>query len=117
MPNGEIFEPNPPRSGLHHRRDAWAKHKDLDSYEAKWRYVDALLKVILLTHAMYVCSNLYQVLRRYSDKTVARDLVGELESYGGDPVNLVHSGMIICCFVAFNVIKSLCRTFFEVPGL
>jgi hypothetical protein len=27
------------------RRDAWAKHKDLDSYEAKWLYVDALLKV------------------------------------------------------------------------
>ncbi|KAN0127003.1 hypothetical protein V8E52_000643 [Russula decolorans] len=55
--------------------DAWAKHKDLDTYEAKWLYVDALLKV----------------LRRYSDKTVARDLVGELESYGGDPANLVHS--------------------------
>ncbi len=34
-----------------------------------------------------------QVLRKYSDKTVARDLVGELESYGGDPANLVHSGM------------------------
>jgi len=31
-------------------------------------------------------------LRRYSDKTVARDLVRELESYGGDPANLVHSG-------------------------
>lgn len=28
-----------------HARDAWAKHKGLDSYEAKWRYVDALLKV------------------------------------------------------------------------
>ncbi|KAI9507717.1 ACBP-domain-containing protein [Russula earlei] len=56
--------------------DAWAKHKDLDSYEAKWFYVDALLKV----------------LRKYSDKTVARDLVRELESYGGDPANLVHSG-------------------------
>lgn len=56
--------------------DAWAKHKDLDSYEAKWLYVDALLKV----------------LRKYSDKTVARDLVRELESYGGDPANLVHSG-------------------------
>jgi hypothetical protein len=27
------------------RRDAWAKHKDLESYEAKWLYVDALLKV------------------------------------------------------------------------
>ncbi|KAI0307357.1 acyl CoA binding protein-domain-containing protein [Multifurca ochricompacta] len=59
--------------------DAWAKHKDLDSYEAKWLYVDALLKV----------------LRRYSDKTVARDLVRELESYGGDPANLVHSGTFL----------------------
>lgn len=28
-----------------HSRDAWAKHKDLDLYEAKWLYVDALLKV------------------------------------------------------------------------
>lgn len=26
-------------------RDAWAKHKDLDQYEAKWLYVDTLLKV------------------------------------------------------------------------
>ena len=26
-------------------RDAWAKHRDLDSYEAKWLYVDALMKV------------------------------------------------------------------------
>ncbi|KXN87970.1 hypothetical protein AN958_07980 [Leucoagaricus sp. SymC.cos] len=55
--------------------DAWAKHKDLDSYEAKWSYVEALLKV----------------LRRYSDKTVAQNLVQELESYGGDPSNLVMS--------------------------
>ncbi|KAK0498328.1 hypothetical protein EDD18DRAFT_1157259 [Armillaria luteobubalina] len=57
-------------------RDAWAKHKDLDSYEAKWLYVDALLKV----------------LRKYSDKTVAKSLVEELEAYGGDPFNLVMSG-------------------------
>lgn len=25
-------------------RDAWAKHRDLDPLEAKWLYVDALLK-------------------------------------------------------------------------
>lgn len=55
--------------------DAWAKHKELDSYEAKWLYVDALLKV----------------LSKYSDKTVARDLMNELQSYGGDPSNLVMS--------------------------
>ncbi|TFK29216.1 ACBP-domain-containing protein [Coprinopsis marcescibilis] len=55
--------------------DAWDKHRDLDSFEAKWFYVDALLKV----------------LRRYSDRTIARDLVQELESYGGDPSNLVLS--------------------------
>ena len=36
---------------------------------------------------------LCQVLRKYSDKTVARDLVRELESYAGDPTNLVMSGM------------------------
>ncbi|KAG1820495.1 uncharacterized protein BJ212DRAFT_1297877 [Suillus subaureus] len=58
-----------------HSRDAWAKHKDLDLYEAKWLYVDALLKV----------------LSKYSDKTVARDLMNELQSYGGDPSNLVMS--------------------------
>lgn len=32
-----------------------------------------------------------QVLKRYSDKTVAQNLVLELESYGGDPSNLVLS--------------------------
>ncbi|KAJ3829057.1 ACBP-domain-containing protein [Lentinula raphanica] len=53
--------------------DAWAKHKDLSSYEAKWLYVDALLKV----------------LRRYSDKTMARNLVNELESYNGDASHIV----------------------------
>lgn len=26
-------------------RDAWAKHKDMELYEAKWLYVEALLKV------------------------------------------------------------------------
>ncbi|KAF8204881.1 hypothetical protein BJ912DRAFT_1052196 [Pholiota molesta] len=55
--------------------DAWAKHKDLDPYEAKWLYVEALLKV----------------LRKYSDKTVAMNLVEELESYGGDPSHIVMS--------------------------
>ncbi|KAH9843953.1 ACBP-domain-containing protein [Rhodofomes roseus] len=58
--------------------DAWAKHKDLDPYEAKWLYIEALLKV----------------LRRYSDKTVAMDLVRELESYTGDPSNIVMSGSL-----------------------
>ncbi|KAG6831892.1 hypothetical protein H0H92_007009 [Tricholoma furcatifolium] len=46
--------------------DAWAKHRDLDPLEAKWLYVDALLKV----------------LRKYSDKTIAMSLVEELENYG-----------------------------------
>ncbi|KAJ7507459.1 hypothetical protein B0H11DRAFT_1967180 [Mycena galericulata] len=55
--------------------DAWAKHKDLDPYEAKWLYVGALVKV----------------LRKYSDRTVSADLIQELESYGGDPSNLVMS--------------------------
>ncbi|KAF9263685.1 ACBP-domain-containing protein [Marasmius fiardii PR-910] len=55
--------------------DAWAKHKDLDPYEAKWLYVDALLKV----------------LRKYSDKTMAKDLVQELESYSGDPSHIILS--------------------------
>lgn len=34
-------------------RDAWAKHKDLDNYEAKWLYVDALMKVILQFRAYF----------------------------------------------------------------
>ncbi|KAF5369762.1 hypothetical protein D9758_001332 [Tetrapyrgos nigripes] len=55
--------------------DAWAKHKDLDPYEAKWLYVEALLKV----------------LRKYSDKTIAKNLVQELESYNGDPSHIVMS--------------------------
>ncbi|KAJ7095097.1 hypothetical protein B0H15DRAFT_828066 [Mycena belliarum] len=55
--------------------DAWAKHKDLDPYEAKWLYVGALMKV----------------LRKYSDRTVSADLIQELESYGGDPANIVMS--------------------------
>jgi len=36
-------------------RDAWAKHKDLDPFEAKWLYVDALLKVCLAR-----CCHLYR---------------------------------------------------------
>ncbi|KAJ7688436.1 hypothetical protein B0H17DRAFT_1068717 [Mycena rosella] len=55
--------------------DAWSKHKDLDPYEAKWLYVGALMKV----------------LRKYSDRTVSADLIQELESYGGDPSNIVTS--------------------------
>jgi len=55
--------------------DAWAKHKDLDPYEAKWLYVDALLKA----------------LKKQADKSAAQELIQELESYGGDPSNLVLS--------------------------
>ncbi|KAJ7283500.1 hypothetical protein C8J57DRAFT_1292747 [Mycena rebaudengoi] len=55
--------------------DAWAKHKDLDSYEAKWLYVGALMKV----------------LRKYSDRTMSADLIQELEAYGGDAANIVTS--------------------------
>lgn len=57
--------------------DAWAKQKDLGTQEAKWQYVETLMKV----------------LRKYSDRTVARDLVQELESYG-DPSNVVMSGSL-----------------------
>lgn len=56
--------------------DAWAKHKDLPQHEAKWLYVETLLKV----------------LRKYSSQTVAMDLVRELEAFQGDPNNLVLSG-------------------------
>jgi len=30
-------------------RDAWAKHKDMEQYEAKWLYVETLLKVSFLS--------------------------------------------------------------------
>lgn len=32
-----------------------------------------------------------KVLKKYSDRTIARSLVEEIESYGGDPGNLVMS--------------------------
>jgi hypothetical protein len=74
-------------------RDAWAENKDLDSYEAKWLYVDAMLKARCRAYifCMQMPTLLVQVLRKYSDKTVARDLVQELESFGGDPANSVTS--------------------------
>lgn len=56
--------------------DAWAKHKDLDQYQAKIMYVEALLKV----------------LRRYSDKTIAMDYVRELESYAAECPDYLMSG-------------------------
>ncbi|KAF8665732.1 hypothetical protein AX16_000180 [Volvariella volvacea WC 439] len=70
----------PPRPGIwdmlgRAKWDAWAKHKDLDPYEAKWLYVDALIKV----------------LRKYPGDANAMELLQELESFGGDPANLVTS--------------------------
>ncbi|QRV87606.1 acyl-CoA-binding protein [Ceratobasidium sp. AG-Ba] len=55
--------------------DEWAKHKDMDTREAQWMYVETLKKV----------------LRKYPDRTIARDLIAELDSYPGDPSNLVMS--------------------------
>jgi hypothetical protein len=52
-------------------------------------------------------------LRRYSDKTVARDHVRELESFGGDPANLVHSGMAIRCVESFNTNKDIMQEHFR----
>jgi hypothetical protein len=52
-------------------------------------------------------------LRRYSDKTVARDHVRELESFGGDPANLVHSGMAIRCVESFNTNKDTMQEHFR----
>ena len=39
-------------SALHHR-DAWAKHKDLDSYEAKVLYVEKLLSVCSIEFSLH----------------------------------------------------------------
>ncbi|KAG8855878.1 hypothetical protein FRB96_006700 [Tulasnella sp. 330] len=58
--------------------DAWEKQRGLDQQQAKWLYVQTLQRV----------------LRRYSDRTVARDLVRELDSYNVDPSNLVVSQSI-----------------------
>jgi len=74
-------------------RDEWAKHKDLDSYEAKWLYVDALLKV-MDPHAFDMQDwRIFQVLKKYSGKTVANKLVEELESYDDGPANTELSRM------------------------
>ncbi|KAG8683856.1 hypothetical protein FRC11_012976, partial [Ceratobasidium sp. 423] len=62
--------------------DEWAKHKDMDTREAQWRYVETLKKA--------------SVLRKYPDRTIAKDLIAELDSFAGDPKNLVmssHSNM------------------------
>ncbi|KAL1732715.1 acyl CoA binding protein-domain-containing protein [Schizophyllum commune] len=56
--------------------DAWNKQKDLTPLEAKWLYVDALLKV----------------LRKYGDKTAAMNYVKELESFGSGPGTRIMNG-------------------------
>ncbi|KAF8901640.1 hypothetical protein CPB84DRAFT_1815100 [Gymnopilus junonius] len=74
---GNVISSRPPMWDMIGRAkwDAWAKHKDLNSYEAKWLYVEALL----------------EVLRKYPDSPTAMNLVEELESYGGDPSHIVMS--------------------------
>ncbi|CUA70228.1 Acyl-CoA-binding domain-containing protein 5 [Xenopus (Silurana) tropicalis] [Rhizoctonia solani] len=60
--------------------DEWAKLGQMDTREAQWRYVETLKKV----------------LRKYPDRTIAKDLIAELDSFAGDPNNLVmssHSNM------------------------
>ncbi|KAL1741083.1 ACBP-domain-containing protein [Schizophyllum fasciatum] len=61
--------------------DAWAKQKDLTPLEAKWLYVDALLK-----------ASARRVLRKYGDKTVAMNYVKELESFGSGPGHRTLNG-------------------------
>ena len=77
------------------RRDAWAKHEKLSQTEAKWLYVQALMKVrgVYLTSSRRLTPS--QVLRRYSDKTVAMDFVRELESYDVHDVEVIRSCMSI----------------------
>ncbi|KAF9222054.1 ACBP-domain-containing protein [Gyrodon lividus] len=91
--------------------DAWAKHRDLDQYEAKWLYVDALLKVYNLCHIFWARFNTTwcKALGKYPDKTVATDLIGELRSYGGDPGSLVSSRMqLILLFMYTCHVLILC---------
>ena len=66
-------------------RDEWAKHKDLNPYEAKWRYVEALRMVRMgPVHILHENLHAPQVLKKYSDRTIANQLVEELDSYGGE---------------------------------
>ena len=40
-------------------RDAWAQNKDLEPYEAKWLYVDAMLKAVYpVSFSVYAGANL-----------------------------------------------------------
>ena len=55
-------------------------------------------------------------MRRYSDKTVARDHVREIEAFGGDPANLVYSGMASDWF-EYSGADSLFSNVFEVTRL
>ncbi|KAG9124761.1 hypothetical protein FRC07_010303 [Ceratobasidium sp. 392] len=74
--------------------DEWAKHKDLDKREAQWMYVETLKKVCVLLLGLHYAQRLtieIQVLRKYPDRTIARDLIAELDSFAGDPNNLVMS--------------------------
>lgn len=89
-------------------RDAWAKHKDLDPYEAKWLYVEALVKVCFsfVTSERTSLTIFSQVLRKYSDKTIAKSLIEELESYGGDASHIVRSRKYWSPFLIFCSLTS-----------
>ncbi|KAG8985524.1 hypothetical protein FRB94_004886 [Tulasnella sp. JGI-2019a] len=74
---GDVKTPRPGMFDMLGRAkwDAWEKQRGLDQQQAKWLYVQTLQRV----------------LRRYSDRTVARDLVRELDSYNVDTSNFVMS--------------------------
>ena len=55
------------------RRDAWAKHKDLDPLEAKVMYVDALIKVLIMLSWPYLERTRYSVfLHRFCENIPTR---------------------------------------------
>jgi hypothetical protein len=98
---------------LIHKRDAWAKNKDLDPHEARRLYVEALLKVGLAPKCLPLFFTLQcQVLRKYSDRTIARTLIQELESYGG-----LSSSIVITRKCAVHHLVLLHITHFNIGNL
>lgn len=58
-------------------------------------YIEALLKVYIVCACVFArrcLTKCPQVLRRYSDKTIAMDYVRELDSYTADSSDLELSG-------------------------
>ena len=94
-------------SHVHHfdsRRDAWNKKKGLSAEEAERIYVQALIKVSRRGSAQCAScreghgsrvadlTSPLQILKGYSDRPQAVELIRELETFSLDPRQMVMSG-------------------------